>query len=170
MPSNLQYIADYYSQDVSGLQVDDCFTDKYDLYQVIVKVTGRSVQTYDWLRLVDTSGNQINQTEYAYTQIDWSANTSSFNSGNSNSSSVVGNVGICGTDIAKGSKTIINFYQPYDSSAYTMVEGKSVGWTGNGYGTQFMGVHKAAERTPGFYYVAGSGTYYRIQATVFGVK
>ena len=170
MPSSLQYIADYYQQDISNFSVTDCFTDKYDLYQVIVKVTGRSVQTYDWLRLVDTSGNQINQTEYAYTQIDWSANTSSFNSGNSNSSSVIGNVGICGTDIAKGSKTIINFFQPYESSAYTMVEGKSVGWTGNGYGTQFMGVHKAAERTPGFYYVAGSGTYYRIQATVFGVK
>jgi len=170
MASSLQYIADYYSQDVAGLQVDDCFTDKYDLYQVIVKVTGRSVQTYDWLRLVDTSGNQINQSEYTYTQIDWSANNSGFNSAKSNSSSVIGNIGICGTDIAKGSKTIINFFQPYESSAYTMVEGKSVGWTGNGYGTQFMGVHKAAERTPGFYYLAGSGTYYRIQATVFGVK
>ena len=97
MPSSLQYIADYYQQDISNFAVTDCFTDKYDLYQVIVKVTGRSVQTYDWLRLVDTSGNQINQTEYAYTQIDWSANTSSFNSGNSNSSSVIGNVGICGT-------------------------------------------------------------------------
>ena len=170
MPSSLQYIADYYSQDVSGLQVDDCFTDKYDFYQVIVKVTVRSVQTYDWLRLVDTSGNQINQSEYAYTQIDWSANNSGFNSAKSNSSTVIGIIGISGTDIAKGSKTIINFFQPYESSAYTMVEGKSVGWTGNGYGTQFMGVHKAAERTPGFYYLTGSGTYYRIQATVFGVK
>ena len=170
MPSSLQYIADYYQQDISNFSVTDCFTDKYDLYQVIYKVTGRSVQTYDWLRLVDTSGNQINQSEYASTQIDWSANSSSFSSYKSDSATSIANIGICGTDIAKGSKTIINLYQPYDSSAYTMVEGKSVGWTGNGYGTQFMGVHKAAERTPGFQIVSGSGTYYRVQATVFGVK
>ena len=170
MSTNLQFLNKYTARGVQALVVTDCFTDAYDFYQVHIKVDGRTVQTYDWFRFVDTSGNVISDSEYAYAQQDMSANSTSFSYAKSNSATNIGNIGISGTALEKGSRIIINVFEPYDSNACSMIEGQSVGWTGNGYGTKFCGVHKVTERTPGFQLISGSGTYNNIQAKVFGVK
>ena len=148
----------------------DAFIFGYDVYAVLITKGDYTVQTYSYLRLLDSSNNSIGDTEYAYAQLDMSSNTSSFSNAKSNSANAWANVDISGTDDDMAQGHIFYVHGAEDSSKFTYAIGQSAGYTSVGYGTKWIGVHKNAEQIKGFRYFRGSGDINNVKIQIYGVK
>ena len=171
MPSNLEFIKEYKTTStVSEILCTDAFIFGYDVYAVLINKANYSVQTYSYLRLLDSSNNSIGDTEYAYAQMDLSANSSSFSNAKSDSANSWANIDIAGTDTDMALGHIFYIFGAEDSSSYTFAQGQSSGYTSNGYGTKWIGVHRNAEQIKGFRYYRGSGNINSATIQIYGVE
>ena len=169
--TNLQFIKEYeVTSTVSEILCTDAFIFGYDVYAVLITKADYTVQTYSYLRLLDSSNNSIGDTEYAYAQMDLSANSSSFSNSKSDSANAWANIDIAGTDDDMALGHIFYIIGAEDSTSYTFGQGQSAGYTANGYGTKWIGVHRNAEQIKGFRYYRGSGDINSAKIQVYGVK
>ena len=171
MATNLRYLKEFdASSEVSEILCTDAFTSGFDTYAVYITKMDVTVQTYSYIRLLDSSNNSIGDSEYSYAQLDMSSNTGSFSNAKSNSATSWAAVDIGGTDDAKNLGHIFYVFNPENSSTYTYALGQSAGYTSVGYGTKWIGVHKSAEQIKGIRYFRGSGNMNSINIKIFGVK
>ena len=99
MGTNLQFLKEYEATStVTEILCTDAFIFGYDVYAVLISKADYTVQTYSYLRLLDSSNNSIGDTEYAYAQLDLSSSSSSFSNARSNSATAWANIDIAGTD------------------------------------------------------------------------
>ena len=171
MATNLEFVKEYeVTSAVSELLCTDAFISGYDVYAVLISKADYTVQTYSYLRLLDSSNNSIGDTEYAYAQIDLSSNSSSFSTAKSDSANAWANIDIAGTDDDMAQGHLFYIYNPEDSSSFTFATGQSSGYTSVAYGTKWIGVHKSAEVIKGFRYFRGSGNINQLKIQIFGVS
>ena len=171
MATNLQFLKEYEATStVSEILCTDAFIFGYDVYAVLISKADYTVQTYSYLRLLDSSNNSIGDTEYAYAQLDLSSSSSSFSNARSNSATAWANIDIAGTDDDMAQGQLFYIYNAENSSAFTFAHGQSSGYTSVAYGTKWIGVHKSAEQIKGFRYYRGSGNINSVKIQVYGVR
>ena len=171
MATNLQFLKEYEATStVTEILCTDAFIFGYDVYAVLISKADYTVQTYSYLRLLDSSNNSIGDTEYAYAQLDMSSSSGSFSNAKSNSTNAWANVDIAGTDDDMAQGHIFYIFGAEDSSKFTYALGQSASYTSVGYGTKWIGVHKNAEQIKGFRYFRGSGDINSVKIQVYGVK
>tara|TARA_R100000234_G_scaffold58540_1_gene35309 strand:- start:1920 stop:2432 length:513 start_codon:yes stop_codon:yes gene_type:complete len=169
--ADLQFIKEYeVTSTVSEILCTDAFIFGYDVYAVLITKADYTVQTYSYLRLLDSSNNSIGDTEYAFAQMDLSASSSSFSNSKSDSATGWGNIDIAGTDDDMALGHIFYIIGAEDSTSYTFGQGQSAAYTSVGYGTKWIGVHRNAEQIKGFRYYRGSGDINSAKIQVYGVK
>jgi len=168
---NLEFIKSASGTSVSSLSVTDCFSADYDVYQAVIGVSELTTG-YGWvnLRFLDSSGTEINQTEYDYASLGLLA-YSTFIEEKNTSVTYIDRILHISTDFT-GSNTFINIYNPYDSSSYTFTQSQSNGNLGPSYfvGNKAIGVHKVAEQLSGIILYPPSGNFANIDISVYGVK
>ena len=80
MATNLRYLKEFEAtEEVSEILCTDAFISGFDIYAVYITKMDPTVQTYSYIRLLDSSNNSIGDSEYAYAQMDMSSSTTSFN-------------------------------------------------------------------------------------------
>ena len=171
MATNLRYLKEFEAtEEVSEILCTDAFISGFDIYAVYITKMDPTVQTYSYIRLLDSSNNSIGDSEYAYAQMDMSSSTTSFSNARSNSANAWANIDIAGTDDDMAQGQLFYIYNAENSSAFTFAIGQSAAYTSVGYGTKWIGVHKSAEQIKGIRYFRGSGNMNNINIKIFGVK
>ena len=171
MATNLEFIKSASGTSVSSLSVTDCFSADYDVYQIVIGVSELTTGN-GWvnLRFLDSSGTEINQTEYDYASLVIRA-YSAFLEEKATSVTYIDKILHISTDLT-GSNTWINIFNPYDSSSYTFTQSQSNGNATTPYfiGNKAIGVHKVAEQLSGIILYPPAGNFASIDVSVYGVK
>jgi hypothetical protein len=159
----------------TSFSITECFNDNYDTYYVTINnVDGNLAGYYIYLRFIDSGGNIITDSEYAYSchlmrsnsgfSLQKSANTTNINMvGFSGSGSL--------TDDRYDTGTSFFVYKPFDSNYMTMVTAEFAGSynTVEHWGGQTIGVHKQQEQVTGMAF-GGHSAFYFADIHVYGVK
>jgi len=170
MATNLQFIKSVSATDINEFLITDIFSDAYDVYKIVINKIDTTVQTYNWIRFLDSSGNSISDSEYdrAYLQM---TSYQAFQEGKSTGLNAIKDVDSSGTNQSDGIGNVMYIFNPYDSSSYTFLLGQSSGQLSSGLiGIKIIGVHKSAEQITGINYKRGSGNFDNVTVSVYGVK
>ena len=171
MATNLEFIKSVTATGgVSIVDITDCFTDKYDVYEIYL--TGFDIsQTNEavYLRFLDSGGTVISANEYDYAYLQMRA-YNIFNEGRFTAQTYFNIMGIPSPTQALGNKIVI--FNPYDSSSYTFLLNQSSGLvTGSGgIGYKYIGVHKVAETITGMQWDGILSDINDFAISVYGVK
>ena len=165
MATNLEFITSASGTSTTSLEVQNCFSDKYDVYFGRVGGSSSTTNSQINLRLIDNTGTVISNAEYdsaglqmkAYAAFDelrylnqtqWQINTYSRE--------------------PFGGFTFYIF-NPYDSSSYTFMTSQSSGnYALSHIGTKLIGVHKVAEQITGLNVVPNASI--NPTVSIYGVK
>ena len=172
MATNLEFIKSASGSSVSSLSVTDCFSDKYDVYEVYIsKVFGKqaSGNAVLYMRFLDSGGSVISAAEYDWAMLDLKA-YAAFTENKATSDTQIERILIYEiTGRGDGAKIVIA--NPYDSASYTFTMWQSsfiIGGT-NGFGAKGIGVHKSAEQLSGINFLPSTSTL-DLEVSVYGVK
>ena len=173
MATNLELVT---SVDISSSQsstsIDNIFSDKYDVYKVVlsgIKTVGTDSVSLD-MRLLDSTGTIITASNYDWAYLDMNAGASFVEVRNTTATAFVR---ITAIDNPDSGNTVMYFYNPYDSSSYTFVQWQSASYfTGAMEGYKAIGVYHSAETIRGIHLVELVGTrpYDTGTISVYGVK
>ena len=170
MATNLEFIKSASGSSVSSLSVTDCFSDKYDVYQVLIAKSDVTAETYSYLRFIDSGGSVITAGEYDWAELGMYAYTTFAQNKNTNQTAIL-NIDVSGTSTAQGIGTMFYVFNPFDSSSYTFVAGQTSGVVTAGLaGGKYISVHKSAEQITGIQLLRASGDYDDLTVNVYGVK
>tara|TARA_A100001201_G_scaffold141239_2_gene136170 strand:+ start:485 stop:1012 length:528 start_codon:yes stop_codon:yes gene_type:complete len=175
MATNLQFIKQVINTSgrITTLNISDCFPSKYKIFQVFCDANcytdiARQVD----VRLLDSGGNVISDSEYAYARLQLRSNAS-FNE-NKSSSDTNWDRPFCTNDNnPEPSVGILTLYNPNDATSYTFAtsQGASMNGTGSLRGAKFIGVHKSTEEITGLQiFNSDSAMDTGTKLTVYGVK
>ena len=172
MATNLQFIKSATGTDVTALDITNCFSSAYDVYQLIVtEYINSDLSNYFWGRYLDSSGTVIDQTEYDYAYQNMRAYSSFAENKYENDSAFYLGYGQSDSKDSTGSTNFI--FNPFDSSTYTFATHQISTYV-NGYGgagLKGISVHKNAEQISGIrIFAQGSDSMNSVKATMYGVK
>jgi len=175
MAGNLEFINSFTSGSVTSFNIDNIFSDKYDVYYITGN-TGNTDFTNDGigLRLLDNTGTVISSTEYDLARLNVYAHLA-FAETRSTSSTYFMTALMYMKDnpSAIGAGFSMYIFNPYNSSSYTFLTLQNVGFdggVGDGmFGTKSIGVHKVAETIRGINLSSGE-TMNAVEVSVYGVK
>ena len=176
MATELQFInSTSISAGVTTVNVDNVFSDKYDVYycQVVGVFHDTDVSNgIEGLRFIDSGGSVISASEYAYATLNMS--TSGFSESKSTANNYMW-IGIITDQLSDSGGASVGFYvfNPYDSSSYTFVTSQAGGKNSSEFrGSKGIGSHNSAETIRGFqlYESNGARTFGGGQINVYGVK
>ena len=170
MATNLQFIKSA-SGTASTLDVTNCFSDKYDVYKLVIptfEVSNTSNSVH--IRLLDSSSTVISASEYDNAGL-VVLSYSSFTETRETGQSYIRYIGYSTVNVDVGIGATIYVYNPYDSSSYTFLQYQASGWVnGSGLaGYKSVNVHKSAEQITGFQLSAGTSTMDNIEVSVYGL-
>ena len=171
MATELQFIKSASGTSVSSLSVTDCFSDKYDVYKIVISKIDVSTTNSSTIRLLDSGGSVISDLEYDIAEMDLTSYSSPYaeNRGTGQNKGLLGYAGGTGTADMGGFLTTV--YNPNDSSSYTFYNGQSSMKGASGLaGAKYIGVHKSAEQITGINILPSAGTLDNITVNVYGVK
>jgi len=166
MSTNLEFITSASGTETLSLEVQNCFSDKYDVYFGIVGGTGTTTSAQINLRLIDSTGTIITQSEYdcaSYQLKSYAAphdqllypNRTQFD--------------IMSYTREPFSGMTFYIYNPYNSSSYTFVTAQSSGnYAGQLIAMKFIGMHKVAEQITGLNVVPNANINPTVK--IFGVR
>ena len=151
MATNLQFIkSTVQSSAVTTFTVTDCFTDKYDVYQILITKTDSSTDnSFLKLNFLDTTDTVITDSTYDTAGLRMQSNTSFNEEKHTNST---GFQKLAQFDATASDSAGINImvFNPYDSSSYTFITSQtSTGVQSVMIGTKYIGVLKNAETVTG---------------------
>jgi len=152
MAGNLEFIKSATGSSVTSLDVTDCFSADYDVYQINLVQFDRSTTGSAGIRLLDSGGTVITANEYDFAYMNMRS-YSTFSESRTTNTSVIDILAYSQTtalDTTTG--TVWNVFNPYDSSSYTFTKGQSSVMV-DGFGVvgyKAIGVHKSAEQITGF--------------------
>ena len=176
MATNLRFVKEFTFNQWGGatfFAIDECFTDAFDVYYVTLNKVDGNLNYPNYMRLLDSSGNIISDSEYAWvtTQMTHSGAYSELKSANTTNLNYVGYSGSGGTyDDRLDNGGSIYVFNPANASAYTNVIAQVASMNNSNvlYGYKTVGVHKSAEAVRGIGF-GGHSAYYHAQIKVFGV-
>ena len=172
MAGSLEFIKSATSTSAtSSLQVTDCFSDKYDVYKVILQVDSVTQEGGTDIRLIDSGGvdstaNYDNATLYmrsttGFTELKGTGETSweypMYNEG------------------SVGGFFVMYVYNPFDSSSFTFAQSQTAthflsGSTSTLVGRKSIFVHKVAEQITGIAAIQPQTRLENATLAVWGVK
>ena len=170
MATNLEFIKSA-SGTASTLDVTDLFSDRYDVYKIVIPTFSRTTANWNLeMRLLNSSGTPIT-TLYdnaGLIMVSYGA----FGEHRNPNNDCFDVIGYNTTDVGFGA--VMYIYNPYDSSSYTFLQQQSLGWVnGSGLaGYKVIGVHKSAQQITGvqFGIYQSAGIMNNIEVSVYGVK
>ena len=173
MPTNLQFIkSQSLTSSASIFTVTNCFSSEYDVYMInINSLVQATSNTYTNMRLVDSGGNVISDSEYDRAELQMAV-YSSFEQTKTTSSNVMIDRLNFNQSNATGVGITIMVYNPFDSSSFTFANNQSVGFaaTAGGIGFRGIAVHKSAESISGVSFHMDTGNIDSATVNVYGVK
>ena len=162
------------SSNTTSVTISPIFSDKYDVYKVLVtKTTSSSTNPYFFsLRFTDSSNSIISDSEYDYAQLYLKSNAS-FNENRAvNQDKLPEPFGE--TDASpESSSAVMYVYNPYSNSSYTFIQVQSsFAVEGVSKGGKYIGVYTDTEQVNGINIFRSSGSEEMAEATisVYGVK
>ncbi len=172
MAGSLEFIKSASGTSVSSLSVTDCFSDKYDVYKITSTNWNNPSGNSDCkVRLIDSGGSVISDTEYDHARLNLRAYTGFTEVRETG----VGYMGFAhytqsGQTYSSGFEFFV--FNPNDSSSYTFLlnQGGSQFNTSGLIGFKGLAVHKSAEQITGFHLFSSQGATQDIQISVYGVK
>lgn len=163
---NLEFIKSGSGTSVSDLSITDCFSDKYDVYQVVIDTI--DFANGDLFFRFINSGGVVSSANYddavllmrsygAFAELQTVGGTS------------LGSIGF--SDLSdKGGATVITIFNPFNSSSYSFAQWQNAGVSSIGTpARKGIGVLKVAESHTGINFTASS-TILGVSARVYGVK
>ena len=165
MAGSLEFIKSGSGSSVSDLSITDCFSDKYDVYQVVMnEIDFANADLF--FRFINSGGvvSSANYDDAVLLQRSYSA----FGELTSTGATSLGSIGF--SDLSdKGGATVINIYNPFNSSSYTYANWQNAGVSSIGTPVRKGGgVLKVAESHTGINFTASS-TILGVSASVYGL-
>lgn len=164
---NLEFIKSASATSVAFLQITDCFSADYDVYQVVLD-SDNSSNADLYTRVINDSGTVISTgSKYDFANLELNA---------SGSFGVYKNAGVnqfegIGFTSTTGNSTVAYFYNPHNSSSYTFAMSQSSSmYTTNMRGGKSIGVYKNADTITGLEFRNNGTDFSYINISVFGVK
>lgn len=166
MASNLHFIKTGSDTSVSSLSITNCFSDQFNVYQVVIDTIGLASSDLHF-RFINASG-VVSSANYDDAVL-LMRSYGSFSDTNDEGATELGSIGF--SDYSdKGGATVINVYTPFDSSAYSYATWQNAGASTIGTPVRKgSGVLKVAESHTGINFMASS-TLQSISASIYGVK
>ena len=152
MAGNLEFIKSETGSSVTSLDVTDCFSADYDVYQINLVQFDRATADFAGIRLLDSGGTVITANEYDYAFLNMRSYSTFAENRATNTSFINGFAYSQTTALDTTTGTVWNIFNPYDSSSYTFTKGQSSVMV-DGYGVssfKAISVHKSAEQITGF--------------------
>ena len=171
MATNLEFIKSASGTSVSSLSVTDCFSDKYDVYQIVITELDMSTSSATRLRVLDSGGSPITTSVYDDANLLLIADRA-FQEERDTNITYVDNFAYA-TNSNLGSNVNIMVYNPYNSSSYTFFSYQASQWE-EGIsalvGRKSIAVVENANTHTGFQIIVNTGTIDSIKLSVYGVK
>ena len=170
MATNLEFIKSASGTNVSSIDVSDCFSDKYDVYKIVIhNVDGyqSSGNRLVDMRFIDTVPSVISGNEYDYAVLNLDA-SNAFSQSKDTSATIIGRL-YAYTNADDFGAVTLYIFNPNDSSSYTFALFQSSGWLGRNYSAKGIGVHKQAEQITGVQFKTNADNM-DINLSVYGVK
>lgn len=163
---NLEFIKSGSGSSVSDLSITDCFSSKYDVYQVVINTI--NLASIDLFFRFINSGGVVSSANYDDAVL-LQRSYGSFGENNNTGATSLGSIGFSDyTD--KGGATVITIFNPFDSSSYSFAQWQNAGASTIGTPVRKgIGVLKVAESHTGINFTAAS-TIAGVAASVYGVK
>ena len=169
MATNLQFIKSASGSGLSSLSITDCFSSKYDVYNVNLIMDGSTTNKDIRLQYIysggtDTSANYVTAALFigSYTgfiELRYSGQSSHL---------------VTGYNYDGGTGINYTIFNPNDSSSYTFLKSQSSGaYNSSGaklVGTKAIGVHQVTQANTGINIVPSTSTLENIKVSVYGVK
>jgi hypothetical protein len=169
MSTNLQFIKSATaSGGVSTLDISDCFSANYDVYQLYIPkidLGGNAYMNVRFLKASDGSADSTSNYDSAGLMMDASGSFGENRYSNSTSLSNVFGLWNNGDYNNGGRLTIFN---PFSSSSYTFVQGQIPQFYSTLYGSKNIGVHKVTQSNSGIQLLLSNIDF--AKASIYGVK
>jgi len=169
MAGSLEFIKSASGTSVSSLSVTDCFSAKYDVYQITVVESDTSATGWQKINFIDSGGIDTTA-NYDFASLELRTYTGFGEDRYTNQTNLplVWYQDENPTDFGGYTCYIFN---PFDSSSYTFMQGQGMGIIGaSAIGVKQIGVHKVAEQITGIAFTPLSGTYDSLTVNIYGVK
>jgi hypothetical protein len=164
---NLEFIKNVQGADnITSLDIDNVFSDKYDVY-FVTHLTGQSSVGYISMSLLDSSGSEVTTTTYDKAHLSMPANLSysEYRLVNNNKWARVNYT----FNNAIGGTTSYYIFNPYNSSSYTfMTFQNGFESVGTMYGLKGIGVERTAATRRGFR-ISASSNFSGADISVYGL-
>ena len=171
MATNLEFIKSTSGTSVSSLSVTDCFSANYDVYMININSFDQATSsTYLNMRLLESGGSVISDSEYDFAELQMTTYTSFQENRNTGQTVMFDRLNFNTNDVT-GVGINIYIFNPYDSSSYTFGKFQSIGYISSGaVGFKGIGVHKSAEQITGLNFFLDTGNIDSATINVYGVK
>ena len=168
MATNLQFIKSASaSGGVSTLDISDCFSAEYDVYELLIPKVDTASNFYPSFRFLKASDGSADTTSN-YDSAGLLFGTTGINEIRyTNQSSIVNSFGLASTNDANNFGRV-TIYNPFDSSSYTFINGHSVFVYSNLEGGKTIGVHTVAQSNSGIQLLFANMT--EVKASIYGYK
>ena len=167
MSTELQFIKSASATGVSALQITNCFSAEYDVYQVHID-SDNSDNADAYTRVINDSGTVISTgTKYDFASHELNA-SGSFGEYRDTGANQFEGIGFTSTT---GNSTVAYFYNPHNSSSYTFAMSQSSSmYTTTLRGGKSIGVYKNADTITGLEFRQNRTDFSYINVSVYGVK
>jgi hypothetical protein len=173
MSTNLQFITSQsLTSSASTFSVTNCFNAQYDVYKICVRdFVQANSNTYTNMRLVDSGGNVISDSEYERAELQMASYASAEQTRSTSASELFDRLNFNQSNATGVGMTIIVF-NPFSSSDFTYAINQSLGFAASAGGIGFRGVavHKSAESITGVSFHMDTGNITSATVNVFGIK
>tara|TARA_R110002020_G_C15963872_1_gene746820 strand:+ start:188 stop:703 length:516 start_codon:yes stop_codon:yes gene_type:complete len=171
MSTNLQFITSSSASSVSDLSITNCFTAKYNVYQVVIDNIDFASADLKF-RFINASGT-VTSANYDSAVL-LQRSYGSFADNRTTDGTEFRSIGFFdqsgGIGAGKGGATVITIYNPFNSSTYSFANWQNAGVSSIGTPVRKgIGVLTVAESHTGINFTASS-TILGVSASVYGVK
>ena len=171
--TNLQFIkSESLTTSASTFSVTNCFSEIYDVYMITINSFDQATDnTYLNMRLLDSGGNVISDSEYDFAELQMATYATYEDNKNENQSVMFDRLNFNRNE-ETGVGIIIYIFNPYDSSSYTSGKFKSVGVSDatQAIGFRGVGMHKVTEQITGVNFFLDTGNIDSATINVYGIK
>jgi len=168
MATNLQFIKSATaSGGVSTLDISNCFSAKYDVYELFIPKVDTASNFYPSFRFLKASDGTADTTANYDSAALLLGATGFGEIRYTNQTSIINSFGFASTNDANNFGRV-TIYNPFDSSSYTFINGQSVFVYSNLEGGKTIAVHKVAQSNSGIQLLFSNMT--EVKASIYGVK
>jgi len=168
MATNLEFIKSATaSGGVNTLDISDCFSAKYDVYELFIPKVDTASNFYPSFRFLKASDGTADTTANYDSAALLLGATGLGEQRYTNQTSIVNSFGLAGVN-DNNNFGRVTIYNPFDSSSYTFINGHSSMVYSNLSGAKTIAVHKVAQSNSGIQLLFSNMT--EVKASIYGVK